>query len=251
MTFVDITWNEFSGVEFEFLGQTAKVIRPNCKPNGKWVFRTEYFGAFSETDMEFLRRGWHLAYNQNNNRWAEDDDLRRKVEFAEFVSEHFVLEKKFVPLGLSCGGLYAVKLAALIPDKIDAMYLDAPVMNFLSCPFGFGNKTSLNVTEEEYVRCTGRTRIEMLSYRDHPIDKMNILLENDIPIVLVAGDSDIVVPYEENGGVLEKYYKKNGGRIRVHLKKGCDHHPHGLEDCTVIVNEIEEFIGENKSNEQG
>ena len=242
MEFRDITWQGFCGVEFDFMGQPAKIIKPNCAPNGKWIFKTEYLDAFPDTQIEFLRRGWHLVFNKNDNRWAEDYDLDRKVKLAEFVSEKFCLDEKFTALGMSCGGLYAVKLAALIPEKIDALYLDAPVMNLLSCPFGFGNKTHPDVTEEEYLRCTGRGRIEMLSYREHPIDKMHILLENDIPIVLVAGDSDIVVPYEENGELLEKYYKKNGGKIKVHIKKDCGHHPHGLEDFATAVDEIENYI---------
>jgi pimeloyl-ACP methyl ester carboxylesterase len=246
MEFRDIIWNGFSGVEFDFMGQCAKVIKPNCTANGKWVFKTEYFDAFPDTQIEFLNRGWHLVFNKNDNRWAEDYDLERKVKLAGFVSETFGLDERFVPLGMSCGGLYSVKLAALIPEKIGAIYLDAPVMNLLSCPFGFGNKSSIDGTEEEYVRFTGRTKVEMLSYREHPIDKMPILLENDIPIVLVAGDSDDVVPYEENGALLERFYKQNGGRICVHLKAGCNHHPHGLEDVTVAVDEIEKYFETRK-----
>ena len=245
MTFTDISWNEFKGIEFEFEGQPVKIIKPNCEPNGKWIFKTEYFDAFPDTQIEFLRRGWHLVFNKNNNRWAEDYDLDRKVELSKFISDSFGLDKKFVLIGFSCGGLYAVKLAALIPDRISAMYLDAPVMNLLSCPFGMGVKTGFSFAdmEEEYIRFTGRTRSDILSYRENPIDKMDILLENDIPIVLVAGDSDKVVPYEENGAILAEYYKKKCGRIAVHLKKGCDHHPHGLEDYDTVVNEIENFVG--------
>ena len=243
MVMREISWRGFSGVEFEVLGQPVTLIKPNTAPNGKCVFKTEYFEAFPDTQIEFLNRGWHLVFNKNNNRWAEDYDLQRKVAVINILSEEFGLSEKVTLLGMSCGGLYAVKLAAIIPERIDALYLDAPVMNLLSCPFGFGNKTHPDVTEEEYFRCTGRSRIEMLSYRDHPIDKMHILLENDIPIVLVAGDSDVVVPYEENGMLLENYYKNNGGRITVHLKNGCGHHPHGLEDYKTVVNEIEKYIG--------
>ena len=71
---------------------------------------------------------------------------------------------------------------------------------------------------------------------------MHILLENDIPVVLVAGDSDDVVPYEENGALLARFYMKNSGRICVHVKEGCNHHPHGLDDYKIVVNEIEKFI---------
>ena len=95
---------------------------------------------------------------------------------------------------------------------------------------------------EEFFRITGKTKSEMLSYRDHPIDRVPTLLENDIPVVLVAGDSDRVVPYTENGALLARYYEEKGGRIRVFLKKGCDHHPHGMENGGIVADAIEEFL---------
>ena len=238
MQYSNIEWRGFQGVEFAFEGCTAKLIKPNVPPNGKWLLKTEYFDAFPETEIELLNRGWHLAYNKNKNRWAEDYDLERKAHFVEFVVKEFGLNEKCVPVGMSCGGLYAVKLATLIPERIEKLYLDAPVMNFLSCPFGLGIKDDTTVTGEEYTRLTGRTLSEMLSYREHPIDKMPILLQNKIPIVLVSGDSDRVVPYIENGALLEKYYKENGGDITVFIKEGGDHHPHGIENVTVLADAI-------------
>ena len=236
-----IEWRGFEGVEFVVEGMKATIINPKVESNKKWLLKTEYFDAFPGLEIELLKRGWHLAYNQNENRWAEQEDLRRKANFVKFISKEFALNEKCVPVGMSCGGLYAVKLAAIIPEYIQALYLDAPVMNLLRCPFGFGAKKDKTVTVKEYITCTGRTQSEMLSYRDHPIDKLPVLLKHDIPVVLVSGDSDTVVPYEENGELLEKYYKENGGKIKVFIKKGGDHHPHGLEDSTLLADKIEEF----------
>ena len=81
----------------------------------------------------------------------------------------------------------------------------------------------------------------MLSYREHSLDKLDILVENNMPVILVAGDSDKVVPYCENGALLEEYYRNNGGQIEVHIKPGADHHPRGLEDCSIIADFIEKF----------
>lgn len=229
----------FEGIEFTFEGNSAKLIKPRVTPNGKWALKTEYFGAFPQTEIELLKRGWHIAYNENDNRWAEKADLERKGAFIRFVSKTFALNEKCALVGMSCGGLYAVKTTALFPELISALYLDAPVMNLLSCPFGLGSKQE-SMTEE-YVNCTGRTLIDMLSYRDHPIDNMHVLLENRLPIILVSGDSDTVVPYNENGALLEKYYKENGGVIDVYIKKGGDHHPHGLPDCAPIVEFLEKY----------
>lgn len=234
-----IEWRGFEGYEFEFEGLPAKLIKPNCKPNGKWLLKTEYFDAFPETEIELLNRGWHLAYNQNHNRWAEELDLQRKSAFLAYIPKAFGLNEKPVLVGMSCGGMYAVKLTALNPTRISGVYLDAPVMNLLSCPCNLGKASG--VTFEEYHHFTGRTLVEMLSYREHPIDKMHVLAEYKIPIVLVAGDSDGVVPYDENGALLEAYYKKQDLPIQVFMKAGAGHHPHGLENPCIVADIIEEF----------
>ena len=240
INFVETEVFGFVCLNFEFMGRPARIIKPSCKPSGKWLLKTEYADAFPSTEIELLSRGWHVAFNKNDNRWAEPDDLSRKAEFIRFVSKTFSLEEKCVPVGMSCGGLYAVKLAARNPELIAALYLDAPVMNLLSCPAALGvSKTGLM---EEYVNCTGRTLTELLSYRDHPIDNMHVLLENGLPVLLVSGDSDRTVPYSENGVLLERLYKDKGGRITVHIKEGCDHHPHGLDDPTVLADEIEAMV---------
>jgi len=233
-------WNGFECLEFTFDGMPAKLVKPNGSANGKWALKTEYFGAFPATEIALLSRGWHLAFIQNENRWAEPSDLKRKGAFIQFVSEEFGLAKKCALVGMSCGGMYAVKTAALFPELINVLYLDAPVMNLLSCPFGLG-KANVGTMPEEYFQFTGRTLTDMLAYRDHPIDKMSVLLENKLPVILVSGDSDTVVPYDENGVYLEKYYREKGGVIEVCMKEGGDHHPHGLPDSTPIVEFIEKY----------
>ena len=46
--------------------------------------------------------------------------------------------------------------------------------------------------------------------------------------------------YIENKDIdsLEKYYKENGGEIEVYMKRGGDHHPHGLPDISPVVDFI-------------
>ncbi len=233
-------WNGFRRIDFEFEGKNAILVFPN-EPNAEksWMFKTEYFDAFPPFELEMLKRGWHLAYVANVTRWCLDEDLDRKSRFAEHLAAEYGLASSCLPVGMSCGGLIAAKLAARHPDCVSAMYLDAPVLNLLSCPAGVG------IADEdlfdEFKRATGMTLSELICYRDHPIDHMRELLENNIPIFIVYGDSDSVVPYCENGAILEKYYRENGGIIFTVGKAGCDHHPHGLEDNTPIIEFAEKY----------
>lgn len=231
-------YNGFRRIDFTFEGREALLIFPE-KPNENknWLLKTEYFDAFPDFQIQMLHRGWHLAYVKNVTRWCLDEDLDRKKRFAEYLHEEFGLYEKCVPVGMSCGGLIGSKFAAKYPEKVSALYLDAPVMNFLSCPAGLG--IGGGGLMAEFVEATGMDLPKLICYREHPIDKMHLLLENKIPVVMVYGDADLVVPYTENGALLEKYYKENGGEIQVFGKEGCGHHPHGLEDNTPIIEFVE------------
>lgn len=231
-------WNGFEGVRFEFEGLSAQVVFPKIKKNGRWALKTEYADAFPQTEVELLNRGWCVAFNENYNRWASDKDLIRKRAFIKHISKTFSLQEKCTLVGMSCGGLYAIKLAAFCPELIQVLYLDAPVVNLLSCPCALGD--SKVPLYEEFFKYTGMTISQMLGYREHPLDKIPVLAEHQLPVVLVAGDSDEVVPYHENGALLEEYYKQHHLKIMVHIKQGCGHHPHGLDNPQITADDIED-----------
>ncbi len=235
-------WKGYRRIDFTFEGMDAILVFPTV-PNGKgsWMLKTEYFGAFPALELEMLARGWHLAYVKNVTRWCLDEDLDRKARFAAFLHTEYGLCPRCVPVGMSCGGLIASKLAAAHPECVSALYLDAPVLNLLSCPAGIG-KAGADMLPE-FTEATGMDLSALICYRKHPIDKMPLLLKSRIPIMLVYGDSDDVVPYEENGALLERYYKENGGELVAIGKVGCGHHPHGLEDNSPIIEFMEKYGG--------
>lgn len=236
----ETTYNGFRRIDFTFEGREALLIFPeHPNENKNWLLKTEYFDAFPDFQIQMLRRGWHLAYIKNITRWCLEEDLDLKKRFAEFLYTEYGLYEKCVPVGMSCGGLIGSKFAAKYPECVSALYLDAPVMNLLSCPAGLG--IAENSLYQEFEKTTGMTISELICYREHPIDKMHLLLENKIPVIMVYGDSDTVVPYVENGALLEKYYKENGGVIEVYGKEGCGHHPHGLPDNTPIIEFVEKY----------
>ena len=44
-------------VKFEFGGYTATVISPE-KPNGKWIWKTEFLHAFEDAELKLLEMGY-------------------------------------------------------------------------------------------------------------------------------------------------------------------------------------------------
>lgn len=227
-------WNGFRRIDFPFEERNATVVfSDHPKAENPWIFRTEYFCPFPDFDLAMLKRGYHLAYVSNLHRWYDPIDTEIKAHFCAFLESEYAFCSKCLPEGLSCGGMFAVYFAAAHPERVAALYLDAPVLNLLSCPCGIGEGNG--ELYEEYVCTTGKTISDLINDRNHPIDHVNELLHAKIPVFVVGGDSDQIVPYAENGAVLAELYRKGGGTVFERVKPGCDHHPHGLDDPTPLI----------------
>ena len=236
MEYTTSTWNGFRRLDFIFEGHEALLIQPETPEEGmNYLIKTVYFGAFPNAEIEMLRRGWHLAYIKNDFRWGTIADQDRRAAFCRFLTEEFGLAPRCIPVGMSCGGLEAICFGARHPEAVTSLYLDAPVVNLLSCPFGMGRGNSLDEAFPEIKAAYGLDEVSILSFRMHPLDRMGALIENKIPVLMVYGDSDVIVPYEENGALLVKKYQEEGLEVVVYGKEGCGHHPHGLEDPEPIV----------------
>ena len=68
-------WNGYKKLDFEFKGRKAILVKPksNCEDN-KWLFKTEYFGAFPSFELEMLEKGYYVAHIQNKTRWCLEED---------------------------------------------------------------------------------------------------------------------------------------------------------------------------------
>ena len=148
------------------------------------------------------------------------------------------LETRGIAVGMSCGGLIAIKFAAKYPDLVSCIYLDAPVLNYLSCPCGFGSGEPLarGETIKELLNALDLESVsQLIGYRQMPLDKLPELVKHRIPVILIAGGQDRTVPYHENGALLAQAYADAGIECQVHIKPECDHHPHGLETPEEMV----------------
>ena len=231
-------WNGFKLLETELMGRLVKIVFPNCTPNGKIVIKTEYFEDFPNTQIALVEKGYHLCYIANQTRWFAPGDDDAKAALVDYMAQNYGTQKKAALIGMSCGGLQAVYFASAYPEYVSCMHLDAPVINLLSCPGGLGKRNDGMMAE--FTNHTGMTLTELISYRNHPYDHIPELIKNRIPVILIAGDSDMSVPFEENGIYLKKAYEKTEIPFKFIMKPGCGHHPHGLENPKEIVDFIEE-----------
>ena len=222
-------WHGYEAKPFLFEGREAVVVFPKkARPGNPWTLKTEYRDAFPDTELRLLAEGFHAAFVKNENRWFTPEEVALKARFVRHVSQTFGLASKCVPIGMSCGGGYAVKLAGMYPELVQCMYIDAPVLNYCSVPGKIGNKFIAGMWESEFVKAyPGIRRWQLPGFREHPICFADVLKKHGIPILLVWGKEDQTVPYEENGLLLEQALEGTG-QLKVFEVAARGHHPHGF-----------------------
>ncbi len=229
-------WQGHERVDFQVNGRDCLLVRPaHPAPGRPWIWRTEFFGHEPQADLALLALGYHVAYINVQNLYGAPVALDHMDAFYAHLTQQHQLGAKTVLEGFSRGGLFALNWAARHPERVAALYLDAPVCDFKSWPAGRGQGKGSPVDWERCKTAYGMTEEQALAYKLNPVDHLEPLAKAKIPILTVCGDADTVVPYPENSGLLAERYPKLGGTIKVILKPGVEHHPHSLKDPAPIV----------------
>jgi pimeloyl-ACP methyl ester carboxylesterase len=103
------------------------VIVPKQAATGKpWSWRGCYWDHQPQTEVELLRRGFHVAYISAN---ATLRPGREWDAWYVFLTEQHGLSRKPSFIGMSRGGEYAYTWATANPDKVSCIYGDNPGAN--------------------------------------------------------------------------------------------------------------------------
>ncbi len=243
-------WNGHKKIEFGVNGRNSFFVCPkNPLPGNPWVWRTEFFGAFDFADRALLERGWHLAYHSVSNMYGCPESVAMMREFYDVAVKEYQLNATPALFGFSRGGLYAVNFALEYPTLVGALYLDAPVLDICSWPGGKGTGLGTPSCWEECKEWYHLTEETAPFFRDNPLDHAEKIAATQIPILLVCGAVDTLVPYSENGEPFYERVKLAGGIIEQIVKPDCDHHPHSLSEPSAIVLFVENAILSNDSND--
>lgn len=234
------TWFGYEMTRFTFEDREAIIVFPKSVRSGSpWALKTEYWNAFPDVEVRLLEQGYHVAYVKNNHRWFTREECDAKARFVRFVSKTYGLNSKCVPIGMSCGGGYAVKFGGMYPELIQCMYIDAPALNFCSIPGNLGVPLCETLWEEEFIYAyPGIKRYQLPGCQEHPLCFADSLVAHRIPVLIVYGKEDQTVLYEENGKLLADAYEGTGLLTTIAVNSR-GHHPHGMiGDNSVIVDYI-------------
>lgn len=234
-------WEGFTRHDFTVDGINVLVVQPEkALPGRPWAWRGEFFGAFANADVELVKAGWHLVYVRVPDQFGSRTAMTQwEKVYATLVRDHGLAPRAGL-IGLSRGALYCMAWAAAHPDKTLAVYLDNGVCDYKSWPGGkvkgLGTGAGSAAEWQKLLKAHGfKDDQEAIAAKVNPIDTLEPLAKARIPVLLVYGDSDRVVPHQENSEIIYERYKKLGGPVERIVKPGQDHHPHGLKDPKPIL----------------
>jgi predicted esterase len=207
---------------FEIDGHKAFVYAaPDPAPNKPWLWYAPTLNGVSIVQRKLyfdglMRAGIGIAgYDLGEVRGAPASTARFSLFYDEMVKRGW--SAKPILLGQSRGGIMMLAWGVRNPDKVRAFVGVYPVCNLASWPL----KNSKAATLADYALPEAEL-IDKLS-QFNPIDHLQGLLTNKVPIFVVHGDSDVVVPYDDNTRLLKERYEAGGGSITVKIIPGEGH----------------------------
>jgi len=162
-----------------------------------------------------LRAGISIAgFDLGEVRGSPASSAKFTLFYEEMVKRGW--SPKPILLGQSRGGLMMLAWAVRNPDKTRAFVGIYPVCNLTNWPMK--NK---EVTLADYALTESELTARFKEF--NPLDNLQGLLANKVPMFVVHGDSDALVPYNENTKILKERYEAGGGQITVKLIPGEGH----------------------------
>ena len=224
----------------EFLVGTSKcfVLDANSSNQNKpWVWYAPTLPAHSDPSHSWyidklLEKGISFAGCDEGEVRGSQKSVGRFTKFYnEMVDRGY--SKKPILLGQSRGGLMMLSWAVKNPKKVKAFAGIYPVLNLRSWPMT--RSLSSTLADFEMDQDTFLKSVDL----HNPIHQLEGLAQAKVPLFMVHGDSDRIVPLEENTEIVINRYTKLGGEAKVKVVPGKGHQ---VGDDFFKSKELIEFI---------
>ena len=236
------------GEVFRIKGHTAFLMlptQPHSTHMTPWVWYAPTLPGLpgdEETWMfeKFLDAGIAIAGVDVGESYGSPQGCTIYSAFYEELVQKRGLSKQACLLARSRGGLMLYNWAADHPSSVACIAGIYPVCNLTSLP-GLKKASSAYGMNEEQLAA---------GLAEHnPIERLEPLSKAHIPIFHIHGDSDKVVPLEQNSGELARRYRTLGGEMTLKIIEGQGHNMwSGWFHCQELVDFIVAHAKNNTPN---
>ena len=184
-----------------------------------WVWYAPTINGYPNARLHWLfsrlvSHGVALAGLDVGETYANPDARRRFWAFYQECRTRFRLAEKACLLAQSRGGLNHFLFAAEHPAAVRCLAGIYPVMDLRSYPGLAKAAGAYGIPPEELAA----------SLREHnPIDNLRPLAGAGIPLLILHGDGDALVPLAANSAVAAQRYRALGGAVTLVVVRGKGH----------------------------
>ena len=184
-------------------------------PEERWMFR------------RFLDAGIAIAGVDAGESYGSPDGNRVFDAFFREIIRHRGLGPRAVFLARSRGGLMAFNWASEHPRSVAGIAGIYPVCNLASYPGLAKAAPAYHLDPEALQRHLARY---------NPLDRLRPLARARVPLFLLHGDVDTLVPLSANSGELAARYRALSGPVELQIARGQGHNMwSGFFECEPLV----------------
>lgn len=231
----DIKKLPIAGEAFTLEGHAAFIISPAVKASDAktpWIWYAPTLPGLPGVEEiwmfeKFLAAGIAIAGIDVGESYGSPQGRKLfSLLYEELVQKRNFFEKACL-LARSRGGLMLYNWAAEHPECIACIAGIYPVCNLTSYP-GIKNAYGAYEMSEEELAAN--------LTKHNPIDRLEGLAKERVPIFHIHGDSDEVVPLEKNSGELARRYHELKGEMKLVIPEGQGHNMwQGFFQCQELV----------------
>lgn len=198
-----------------FLMEPEKTVE---SPNGKpWIFYGPTLDQYPDKaeswmHQQFLDAGVAVAGIDVGEAYGSPKAFPHfEALYQDMIAKGY--SKKPALLGRSRGGLWVSSWALRYPDRVAGIGGIYPVYDYTTYP-GI----------EKAAPAYGLSEEELIAKQDefNPIKRASELAKAKIPVLIIHGTDDKVVPIEQNSAALETAYRENGAGDLIELLRMND-----------------------------
>lgn len=205
------------GEFFQFEGRPAFILWPEEKLRTDpqpWVFYAPTLPAYPDTHEEWMHRqflaaGIAVAGVDVGEAYGSPASRKLFDRFYEELVQRRGLGAKPCLLGRSRGGLWVSSWACDHPERFSGLAGIYPVFDFRTYPGLEKTAAAYELTVDQLEQ-----RLQQLN----PIARADALARAKLPVFIIHGDEDKVVPLKENSAALAERYRALGAEKFIELK---------------------------------
>jgi dipeptidyl aminopeptidase/acylaminoacyl peptidase len=222
----------FRRLEFRVRGSRAFVLLPKKFAKTRpWVWyaptlRDKYPNEWHDWLFQrLLARGFAVCGIDVGESWGNPKGRAEFTRFYEYMVKKHELSPRACLFAESRGGLMAFNWAADHPDKVQCIGAVYPVCKITPSPF-FARVYKLAGEGADHK--ANEAALEEQIEKHNPMDRLAPLAKAKVPILLMHGTRDKLVPAAAHSAELARRYIKLGGEVTLIVRRNARHEPSDL-----------------------